>query len=413
MQELESQSPPPRAEPMFKLEFGDNGGRLAPTSASDLMKWVQVEQQTWQWALQNGYGSHEQGFRQALSSLGQAHHHAQQAQQYGSSNPNQAQYEIDASRRLLEECFLRRRLPHSSTSIAKRILAFQESAGKQAGSYMLATYVPPDQGNYFQPNDLQAWRGLVEALIDRFQLAAEVPKAKKLAAEISFKDLQGKVQSLFDDKTTQFDDLHRRYVELVEGLSSKSSSQADTFASSQTERADAFGNLLAEHKSGMEALRKAFREEIALRAPAEYWRSKQSGHRWMAGITGLISFGGIGGAAVGIGWMLHELLLGTLPGQQPELWRLGLLAIIAVFATWAVRLVVRMFLSHVHLAGDAAERVVMVQTYLSLLEGDRLSSKEDRQLILQALFRPASDGIVKDDAAPASFMELVTRNPKP
>ena len=84
-----------------------------------------------------------------------------------------------------------------------------------------------------------------------------------------------------------------------------------------------------------------------------------------------------------------------------------------VFAVWGVRLVVRMFLSHLHLASDAAERVVMTRTYLSLLEGDRLSSKEDRQLILQALFRPASDGIVKDEGVPFSLAEVLTRTGKP
>ena len=55
----------------------------------------------------------------------------------------------------------------------------------------------------------------------------------------------------------------------------------------------------------------------------------------------------------------------------------------------------------------------MARTYLSLLEGDRLASKEDRQLILQALFRPASDGIVKDEGVPFSLAEVLTRTGKP
>jgi Family of unknown function (DUF6161) len=71
-----------------------------------------------------------------------------------------------------------------------------------------------------------------------------------------------------------------------------------------------------------------------------------------------------------------------------------------------------MFLSHLHLSTDAAERVVMVKTYLSLLEGDHLSGDEDRQLILQALFRPASDGIVKDEGLPPSAFEFLTRQSK-
>jgi hypothetical protein len=68
-----------------------------------------------------------------------------------------------------------------------------------------------------------------------------------------------------------------------------------------------------------------------------------------------------------------------------------------------------MFLSHLHLATDAGERVVMVKTYLSLIEGQGIASDGHRQLILQALFRPAADGIVKDEGIPPTVLELLTR----
>ena len=55
------------------------------------------------------------------------------------------------------------------------------------------------------------------------------------------------------------------------------------------------------------------------------------------------------------------------------------------------------------------ERVVMARTSLPLLEGDRLASKEDRQLILQAAFSPTSDGIVEDEGIPPSALEFLTR----
>ena len=137
------------------------------------------------------------------------------------------------------------------------------------------------------------------------------------------------------------------------------------------------------------------------------------GHVRMSWITGLMSFGGIASAAVLLGWLIRDLLRTTTMNTAPETWRVAVLFLIGVFAVWGVRLFVRMFLSHLHLSTDAAERVVMVRTYLSLLEGDRLTSKEDRQLILQALFRPASDGIVKDEGLPLSMAEFVTRQGKP
>ena len=106
------------------------------------------------------------------------------------------------------------------------------------------------------------------------------------------------------------------------------------------------------------------------------------------------------------------MLSKTPAGSVPETWRLAVLALVGVFTVWALRLVVRMFLSHLHLLTDAGERVVMVQTYLSLMEGEHLTSKEDRQLILQALFRPAADGIVKDEGVPFSLAEALTRSGK-
>lgn len=72
-----------------------------------------------------------------------------------------------------------------------------------------------------------------------------------------------------------------------------------------------------------------------------------------------------------------------------------------------------MFLSQPHPPPEVAERGVMAQTYLSLLDGKHVPEGEDRKLILQALFRPTSDGIVKDEGVPFSLAEALTRSGKP
>ncbi len=144
-----------------------------------------------------------------------------------------------------------------------------------------------------------------------------------------------------------------------------------------------------------------------------YWEGKRQTHATQAKWTGGISFAAILGAAVGLGWMIHDLIRPTATGAAPETWRLALLVMVGVFTVWGIRLIVRMFLSHLHLATDAAERVVMTQTYLSLLDGKHLPNDEDRKLILQALFRPTSDGIVKDEGVPFSLAEALTRSGKP
>lgn len=350
--------------------------------------------------------------KQALGQLSQASSHAQQASQYKDSHPQQYQQQISGIQNLLQDVFIQRKLPHSSTPLAKRIDAYRKDTDDQAGSFFASVFVPPPPGHHFQPQDLVAWRGVVEGLIDRFSLASTPRKGRKQSAEQSFEQLRVKSEALLGEKTTSYDALHRDYGTLAESIRTAAGEQTTHFDTAQTQREGDFAKLVNEHKQEMENLRKTFREEIALRAPAEYWETKRKGHVLMARITGGLSFAGIGGAAAVLSWFVYDLLRNTIPNTAPETWRVAVLVLIGLFTVWGVRLFVRMFLSHLHLTTDAAERVVMVRTYLSLLEGDRLSNKEDRQLILQALFRPASDGIVKDEGLPPSLFEFLTRQSK-
>lgn len=406
-------SVPPVAvpEPLFVLDLGENGGRFSPTNLNQINAWIQTEQAFWSWINRNN-GNHDQGIKQALGQLNTAQNQVNQAIQHKDSNPQHYQQQIVAIPNTLQDVFVQRKLPHSSAPLAKRIEAYRTEAGEAATSYFASVFVPPPPGHHFQPQDLIAWRGLVEGLVERFGLASAPQKGRKQAAEQSFEQLRVKAEQLVGEKTTTYDALHRDYDSLAEGIRTAAGEQTTQFETAQSTRNGDFEHLVKDHKLEMEQLRKTFREEIALRAPAEYWETKRKGHVVMACITGVLSFAGIGGAAALLGWFIHDLLKNTKINESPESWRVAVLVLIGLFTVWGVRLLVRMFLSHLHLTTDAAERVVMVRTYLSLLEGDRLTSNEDRQLILQALFRPASDGIVKDEGLPPSMFEFLTRQSK-
>lgn len=405
--------PPAKAEPLFVLDLGANGGRLAPTSYEELNRWITVEENFWSWTQQRNYGNHDGLVREAKQALQHARNYANQWQQQRASNPQHAQQQIEACKSQIEEAFVRRRLPHSTTPLAKRVESYRKDVSERAASYFLSSQLSPLTSNMqYQVQELDAWRGMLEGLLERFQLGTTVAKSRKQAADLSFEQLREKAEQLVGEKSEAYEALHRDYEGLAEAIRQAAEGQVNSFSVAQGERDEAFAVLKQEHEQAMEALRKTFREELALRAPAQYWMEKRKGHRLWAAVTGGLSFMGIGSAAVGLGWQIHDLLQKTPVDSQPETWRLAVLALIGVFSVWALRLLVRMFLSHLHLLTDAGERVVMVQTYLSLLEGDHLTSKEDRQLILQALFRPASDGIVKDEGVPFSLAEMLTRTGK-
>lgn len=72
-------------------------------------------------------------------------------------------------------------------------------------------------------------------------------------------------------------------------------------------------------------------------------------------------------------------------------------AALLTIAFWGGRVLVRLYLSELHLAGDAWERAIMAKTYLALTkEGN--AGEADRPIVLGALFRQSADGVVKEDS---------------
>ena len=375
------------------------------------MAWIQHEQNAWSWLMSRHWGNHDDAIRQALNQLSNVQSQTNEAERFRESNPQHYAQIIQGIASSVTDIFVRQKLPHTSSPLYKRIEAFRSDAGDLGATFFAFVHVPPPHGLQSQFQDLQAWRGLFEGLMDRYPLSASV-MSKLQASEASFEGLRSRCEALVGEKSATLDTLHRAFQASADSIAVTSSSQTADFTTAQSERADQFSSLLDEHTTALEKLRRTFREEMALRAPAEYWSSKRTTHLWIAGITGLLSFLLIAAC----GWFLTQeiqsLMAASASGSVPESWKVATLALVSLFAVWGVRLVVRLFLSHTHLATDASERVVMLKTYLSLLEGDRLSFPEDRQLILQALFRPASDGIVKDEGVPPSFMEYFTRSPR-
>lgn len=81
-----------------------------------------------------------------------------------------------------------------------------------------------------------------------------------------------------------------------------------------------------------------------------------------------------------------------------EIWRYGFLLLLISMGIWLIRILVKITLSNYHLSIDANERVVMIRTYLSLLEEGRGFEKEDKKVMLDNIFRPTNFGIIKDES---------------
>jgi hypothetical protein len=151
---------------------------------------------------------------------------------------------------------------------------------------------------------------------------------------------------------------------------------------------------------------------MQLKAPAEYWSSKATQHktkvvfftRWSVGV-------GIAGVAMILlaAWYIlpEHYPSGTIP------WRsLGIFVLISTYVVYLLKLAIKLLLSNIHLAADADERVVMIETYTALIrsEANKASlTPADLALVLAPIFRPSSTGVIKDDGGPLALSEFINR----
>lgn len=220
------------------------------------------------------------------------------------------------------------------------------------------------------------------------------------------------LNSLNTEWSNRFNDQHLELRAQNESLVKEIGDLRDQFTSVKSEisqqndsQAEAFKTQLENSEKTLSDIAQTYDEKLALQASVQYWSDKRASHTkvmWWVGGGTLLLASLTGGGFV---WGAHELLQVTV--SDVELWRLGVMLAISTFGIWITRLVAKIFISNLHLRTDADERVTMIQTYLALLREGSGPMEEERQLILQTLFRPSTTGFIKDDG-PAAFHEIIS-----
>jgi hypothetical protein len=251
-----------------------------------------------------------------------------------------------------------------------------------------------------------AHRKILEELEAQYKQRLEGQEARLLQLENENKRLNEAHDSTLRGKTDSLDELNSTKAASLDDLRNAKETSLDALHTAKNKE---FADLAAKHEANLKAIEDTFNNKLALQKPIDYWREKKSAHVKLAkrfaaaSAVALIIFG------IGLGFLINWAFGNLKPEENPKHWQVGVTIIAAFFVIWIVRLLVRMFLSHQHLASDAAERVTMVQTYLSLSREGQGVAPADRSVILQQLFKSASDGLVKDDGAPPGWLELFSR----
>ena len=171
---------------------------------------------------------------------------------------------------------------------------------------------------------------------------------------------------------------------------------------------NSYGEIESRLKKDHDNIIRAYKNDIALKEPVTYWENKGKKHDRQ--FFGMLTLCLVAGCifVFGIYEIIFKILkLGEKTVNVYDLQSVFILLSIFM-AVWLIRIIVRLMLSHFHLALDSKERATMVKTYLALISEGKGLDNENRTLMLSALFRPSTTGIVKDDPIPPSWMSMVT-----
>lgn len=176
-------------------------------------------------------------------------------------------------------------------------------------------------------------------------------------------------------------------------------------------QSDELNELLAKQSAAavdkIEATDALYRKALQIKAPVEYWTEKATEHRrltvtyrrWLIGVGAAVLLAFVGTYLGGWEMIVTYVTKNPTTGVAMALYVAGFVAAVTAILLWAMRLVVRLYMSQHHLTIDADERAAMLKTFLALSEQEKVT-EADLALVLAAVFRPTPDGIIRDDGAP-------------
>ena len=258
------------------------------------------------------------------------------------------------------------------------------------GLYAMAAFRNPSPGRA----EAEA-KKLADARGEALRLLSVLNDHIEMAKEQS-EDLHEKVGQMINKRT---EDADKRIKALDRATRSLFKNIQDEMVNTKT---TATGDL--------ENLKKTYSTELALQKPITFWKEKQARHK-EAFITWSVLFlftALAGGAALIFLWFKLLKVGGEAATiASAPLWEFGALALSTTVYLVALRILSRLIISETHLAKNADERAVMAETFISLAQGGHVAAEDNLKLILAALFKQTSTGLVKEDAVPPSLHEMV------
>ncbi|CAN0265962.1 unnamed protein product, partial [Discosporangium mesarthrocarpum] len=283
----------------------------------------------------------------------------------------------------------------SSDPRAKYAKSLNQEGNPTVAAWTWLAFLQPA---HVETNSPEAVSGLVLALM--FQNALTARRADQEASALG--DVRRTWDEFSSESKGEYEKFREDYLDLKRTVEDLREGQSQ-----------AFGEMLEEKQAELEAVTNTYDQKLALKAPVDYWEKRAIAQRERAWRY-----------ATAAGWglaLVVAVLLGASRALLPEVWdadfdvtkipygRVLLMLGLGTLLIWPVRVLSRMLLSALHLHTDAEERVTLVNTYLSLLRDEAGLTEGEKELILNALFRQAATGIVRDDGLGGASNEALSR----
>lgn len=386
------------------VEVGPENGQIVFHSLKEIEEWLQKERELWEWIRQPLRNVHN-GSRIIQKQLGGLDS-IQSRLEHAKKQPqgDQLQRSLNELAQEFQRIYVNEKTVLGSSpkcELLKQICDSTESERYAIAGTMLATFLEDNGSVNF--NSIVGQRGMFRAFLYESAI-----KGNAKSENAALKKVKDAWQEYFNDTKKNLNSLKESFENFCGSEETKSTervSQFTQFMEQSGKESEERGKAIDKK---FEELENVYQEKLGLHSAVTYWGTKAVRHKNLAigfAVATIVAF-----CIVGLFLYLTITKLkieGTIANLTFT--EVGLVALVATIGVWIIRILVRILLSNMHLFSDAKERETMMQTYLALINEGKMPEDEDRRLILQALFRPSSTGIVKDDASPPFMAEWVKR----
>lgn len=409
-----------KSSPFFEVSLGP-AGLLRFANADSLVAWIKKEKEFFKFLRLDENpgrnGSPYSDVQQQLRVLDVAQSYAEQA--IGSlGKPELQRNHLNALREHLIANFTGRHPALLSKDPRAHFVQVLWFEGQKAAAFwaMLAF-----QNRLSNLNEPPQFDGAFRA--KAFELELKDSARSEMAALEQLRAIyQGQLQEL----DTARHNLARAIEDAEEAATKSAHDREVAFKEAQEARSEVFEKSKESWAGDLEQLTKTYNDHMALQAPSLYWEQKARRHAhfagWFSAATGVFIAAYIGLAS----WVVPRYigkLKGVVDGETAPSTTTTTTAaplsdsvpvylvifVTALIGIWILRILIRLVLSHIHRGGDAKHRSVSIKAYLALLRNkNKPIGDAEREIIITQLFRPASDGLVKDDAMPPTLIERIT-----